>query len=49
MREVVLLMKEGAHWQAFVPGGEMGYAGGNPLYGKTVIFDIELLQVHKTK
>lgn len=49
MREAILLMKEGARWQAFVPGGELGYAPGNPLYGKTVIFDIELLKVNPTK
>jgi FKBP-type peptidyl-prolyl cis-trans isomerase FklB len=45
MSEVVRLMKPGSRWQAFIPA-EKGYAGGNPLYGKTVIFDIELIQVH---
>lgn len=44
MRDVVLRMKEGDRWLAFVPG-ELGYGGGNPLYGKTVVFDIELVQV----
>lgn len=46
MRDVIMLMKEGARFEAFVPGGELGYAPGNPLYGKTVVFDIELLKVN---
>jgi FKBP-type peptidyl-prolyl cis-trans isomerase FklB len=48
MRELVQRMKEGARWQMFIPA-EMGYASGNPLYGKTLIFDVELIRIHPTK
>lgn len=45
VREALVLMKEGDRWLVYVPG-ELGYASANPLYGKTVIFDIELIRVN---
>lgn len=45
IRDALVRMRPGDRWQIFVPG-ELGYAAGNPLYGKTVIFDVELLEVN---
>jgi FKBP-type peptidyl-prolyl cis-trans isomerase len=44
MREAVQKMKPGGRVVAFIPA-ELGYAGGHPLYGKTVIFEIDLVKV----
>ncbi len=43
-REGLLKMREGAHWQLFVPPN-LGYGVRGPLADRAVILDVELLKV----
>lgn len=43
-REALLRMKEGDKWRIFLPPN-LAYAGGTPLDGKVVIFELELVSV----
>ena len=42
--EGLLLMKEGARWELFLPN-QLAYANRGPLAGKTLTFEVELLEV----
>lgn len=42
--EALQLMKEGDHWQLFVPS-ELAYGEQGKLAGRTLLFDVKLLQV----
>ncbi len=42
--EALQLMKEGDHWQLFVPS-ELAYGEQGKLAGRTLIFDVKLLRV----
>lgn len=44
LREALVLMREGAHWQLFVPES-LAYGERGPLADQTVIFDLELLSI----
>jgi FKBP-type peptidyl-prolyl cis-trans isomerase FklB len=46
--EALQLMKEGAHWQLFIPP-DLAYGERGPLADKTVIFDVELISVESTE
>lgn len=43
--EALQLMKEGAHWQLFIPA-DLAYGERGPLADKTLIFDVELISVN---
>lgn len=44
LREGLQLMREGAHWQLFIPPN-LGYGVRGPLANRAVVFDLELLGV----
>ena len=44
LTEALQLMKEGAHWQIFVPS-DLAYGERGPLADRTVNFDLELISV----
>ncbi len=44
LKEALQLMKEGDHWQIFVPA-DLAYGERGPLADRTVIFDLELISV----
>jgi FKBP-type peptidyl-prolyl cis-trans isomerase FklB len=44
MREVVQRMKPGGRVTAYIPA-DLGYSAGHPLYGKTTIFEIDLVGI----
>ncbi|HEY5997178.1 MAG TPA: FKBP-type peptidyl-prolyl cis-trans isomerase N-terminal domain-containing protein [Candidatus Deferrimicrobiaceae bacterium] len=48
LQEALTRMKEGAFWQIVIPPA-LGYREGSPLEGKTVLFDIDLLQVKPSR
>jgi len=48
LTEALQLMKEGAHWQIFVPA-DLAYAERGPLADRTVSFDLELISVVPTE
>lgn len=43
--EGLQLMKEGAHWQLFIPA-DLAYGERGPLADRTLIFDVELISVN---
>lgn len=43
-QEGLQLMAEGAHYQLFVPP-TLGYAEGGPLEDRTIVLDVELLEI----
>ena len=46
--EALQLMKEGAHWQLFIPP-DLAYGERGPLRDRTLIFDVELMSVESSE
>jgi FKBP-type peptidyl-prolyl cis-trans isomerase FklB len=46
LREGLVLMREGGHWQLFIPEG-LAYGERGPLADQAVIFDLELISINK--
>jgi FKBP-type peptidyl-prolyl cis-trans isomerase FklB len=43
--EALQMMKEGAHWQLYIPP-QLAYHSGGPLEHRTILFEVELISVN---